>query len=285
MEMPLAIFVIGPYVFVLAETQPNQHSVCCETPLDYGADEYEVVEIETSDGIVLAGWYVPPQEMPGAVIVLLHGAHGDRLGTGWHAQQLIQTGYGVLLYDQRALGESTGETLSLGWFDGLDLLAVLDYLAGRPEVDNERIGAVGLSLGGHIALNAAYMEPERMAALWLDGVQAQRIDDFPEAKNIGERFATVMNALILKAAEFHLGRSAPPAFMDILAELEQPQITLVVGGQDDFEQRVSHNYAEVIGANEQLWLIEDAWHVGGPTAVPDEYRQRMLTFFATTLEK
>jgi hypothetical protein len=94
-----------------------------------------------------------------------------------------------------------------------------------------------------------------------------------------------MNALILKAAEFHLNRPAPPAFIDILAELEQPQIMLVASGQEEFEHRVSQNYAGVIGPNEAIWLIENAQHVGGPTAVPDEYRERMLAFFAASFEK
>lgn len=42
----------------------------------------------------------------------------------------------------------------------------------RPDVDEARIGVVGLSLGGHIVLNAIHLDPERFTALWLDGVQA-----------------------------------------------------------------------------------------------------------------
>ena len=285
LQIPIAVFVVGPYAYVLVETQPNRHSICCETPLDYGAEQYEEVTIRTNDGITLAGWYVPPRKTPGAVIVLLHGAGGDRCGTAWHTRRLIQAGYGVLLYDQRALGESTGEMVSFGWLDGPDLLAVIDYLADRPEIDSGRIGAVGLSGGGHIALNAAYLDPDRMTALWLDGIQVQRIDDFPSPENVGERFVTLINALILKMAEIHLGRSAPPAFVQILVELDHPKIVIIAGGLDDFEHRVSQKYAGVVGANEQIWLIEDAWHMGGPMAIPDEYSRRMLEFFETSLEE
>lgn len=121
----------GPYAFVIKETQPSQHSICCETPLDYGAAEYELVEIQTDDGIILSGWYVPPNKTPGAVIELLHGSHGDRRGTAWHARLLIEEGYGVLLYDQRAMGESTVDMNYTGW------------LESRPDVDAERIAAGG----------------------------------------------------------------------------------------------------------------------------------------------
>jgi hypothetical protein len=56
--------------------------------------------------------------------------------------------------------------------------------------------------------------------MWLDGVQAQQISDFPQAENVGESFATVINYMILKAIEFRLGQPAPPAYKDILAELD-----------------------------------------------------------------
>jgi hypothetical protein len=89
-EIPLAVFVFGPYAYAINQTRANHHAICCETPLDYGAHSYETVRIQTLDGITLTGWYVPSAESPGAVIILLHGAHGDRRGTTDHARQFIE---------------------------------------------------------------------------------------------------------------------------------------------------------------------------------------------------
>lgn len=86
-------------------------------------------------------------------------------------------------------------------------------------------------------------------------------------------------------AEIRLGRSAPPAFVQMLAELDHPEIMIVAGGLDNFENRVSQKYANVGGANEQIWIIEDAWHVGGPLVIPDEYNRRMLAFYETSFRK
>ena len=58
---------------------------------------------------------------------------------------------------------------------------------------------------------------------------------------------------------------------------------IVAGGRDDFERRVSRKYAEVVGPNGQVWLIDEAGHVGGPAVSPEEYRRRMVTFFDTAL--
>ncbi|MBI5563280.1 MAG: alpha/beta fold hydrolase [Chloroflexi bacterium] len=283
LEMPLAVFVCGPFAYVLVETRPDPHPVCCETPLDYGAATYDTVSIRTPDNIVLAGWYVPPPTAPGPMVVLLHGGRGDRRGTAWYARELIAAGYGVLLYDQRAQGESTGDLGTLGWQDGDDLLAVIAYLEARAEVDADRIGVVGLSRGGHIALNAAYLAPDRIAAIWADGVQVQRLADYPPAETAGESFSTFVNGLILNMAELRLGRAVPPAYSQILAELDRP-IRLVAGGLDDFERRANQRYAQLGNPNVQVWQIDQAPHVGGAFVIPDEYRQRMLDFFQATLK-
>lgn len=282
-EVPVAVFVLGPYAYVLSMTLPDHHPVCCETPLDFGASAYEDVRIRTSGGVTLAGWYVPPQQTPGPVIVLLHGSRSDRRGAIWHAAELVRAGYGVLLYDSRALGESTGESTTYALAEYEDLLDVVTYLEGRPEVAGGRIGAVGLSLGGHIALNAAYYAPDRLPALWLDGIQAQRLEDFPAPENVGERFASLMNVLILRALELHLGRPVPPAHLEILAALDGPQLVIVQSGLDPFESRVAQKYAAVVRDNAEVWLIPDAWHVGGPVVIPAEYSRRMVAFFDAVL--
>ena len=47
-----------------------------------------------------------------------------------------------------------------------DILWSLDYLAGHETVDRERIGCVGLSLGGRMTMLAAAVEPRiRVAAM------------------------------------------------------------------------------------------------------------------------
>jgi acetyl esterase/lipase len=176
-----------------------------------------------------------------------------------------------------------GDHLSMGWLDGPDLLAALDHLEGRPEVAPGRVGVVGLSAGGHIALNAAYFGLGRIAALWVDGIQAQGIADFPPPANAGERFATLINALILRLAELRLGRRAPPPFRQIVPALDAVPMTIVVGGAQEFERRVNEGYAAVAGPNVETWVIEGAAHLGGPLVDPEAYSRRMVAFFDAAL--
>ena len=88
------------------------------------------------DGVTLAGWFAPPEN--GATIILLHGYGGNRLGMRWHAEVLVEAGYGVLMYDERASGESGGTVRSFGWQDGADVGGAVEYLKRALLLDDTR---------------------------------------------------------------------------------------------------------------------------------------------------
>jgi hypothetical protein len=64
----------------------------------------------------------------GALVILLHGYGGNRTAMLWHAEQLTRAGYGVLMYDERASGESEGTYRSYGWEDPRDVGGALAFL-------------------------------------------------------------------------------------------------------------------------------------------------------------
>ena len=140
-EMVVIIAFIGPFILVYVQTSPMSYTVCCIENSGLG-DRVEAVAIPVADGETLAGWYAPPAENPGPVVMVLHGSRSDRTAALSHAQVLHAVGYGVLVYDQRASGESTGDRQSIGLYDQRDIELILAWLAARPEVDGERIGGV-----------------------------------------------------------------------------------------------------------------------------------------------
>jgi pimeloyl-ACP methyl ester carboxylesterase len=95
------------------------------------------------------------------------------------AAALAQHGLGVLLFDQRDHGDSDGTQTS---FTGDDVLAALNYLRSRSDVDPDRIGALGLSLGAigivHAAAAAAAGD-DGLKAIVLDGLGQSGAADFP----------------------------------------------------------------------------------------------------------
>ena len=114
---------------------------------------YVDVSLTTSDGLRLAGWYVPSRN--GAAVIAFPG----RSGPLRHARMLVRHGYGVLLLDRRGEGASEGDFNARGWGGEPDLHAAIAYLRTRPDVHDGRIGGLGLSVGGELLLQTAARDP------------------------------------------------------------------------------------------------------------------------------
>ncbi|MES2675794.1 MAG: hypothetical protein V4660_16260 [Pseudomonadota bacterium] len=58
------------------------------------------------------------------------------------------------------------------------------------------------------------------------------------------------------------------------------KLMIVAGGLDEGERSTNEQFINLMGGKKEIWFIENAWHIGGKLVVPDEYTQKMLTFFA-----
>ena len=118
------------------------------------------VTIASADGTALAATlFLPSAKAPAAgwpAIVLLHGFGGSRASMSGIAQFAGFTGeqYAVLTFDARGHGQSTGLAGIAGPNEVADARAVFRWLAARPDVRDNRIGAFGISYGGGTVLNS-----------------------------------------------------------------------------------------------------------------------------------
>ena len=111
----------------------------------------EKVAIESASGSLLAGWFIVGQPHVGAVL-LMHGVKANRLEMLGRTKLLHSHGFSVLLFDFQAHGESQGRNITFGYFESLDARAAFDWL--RRKTPTERIGVLGVSLGGAAAILA-----------------------------------------------------------------------------------------------------------------------------------
>ena len=189
-EFIVGLLLIGPFIWVLIRFIPasNIHSICCETPVDYGAAQFENVHLNTADGAIISGWYVAPTTQVGKAIILIHGYGYDRRGTDFQTRALIAAGYGVLLYDLRDHGESTGKLNTFNRMDVYqsDLLKVVNYLKQKPEINPAHIGVVGISLGAFATLNSSPKTLNEFSALWLDGLRFENFGAQLPVENIAD---------------------------------------------------------------------------------------------------
>ena len=139
------IFVVMPVAFAIVAT----HKARSPVPQAELGRPYVDVSLTTSDGLRLAGWYVPSRN--GAAVIAFPG----RAGPVRHARMLVRHGYGVLVLDRRGEGQSEGDFNARGWDGEPDLRAAVAYLRGRPDVEDDRVGGLGLSVGGELLLQTA----------------------------------------------------------------------------------------------------------------------------------
>ncbi len=106
----------------------------------------------------LQGWFIwgkgntPVKKAP--VIIVAHGWGSNRARVLRYAYPLTDAGFNVLMYDVTSHGESGSVKAPSALLFRDDLLAAVRYVRKRPDVDGERIGVIGHSLGGFGAVLA-----------------------------------------------------------------------------------------------------------------------------------
>lgn len=114
-------------------------------------------------GITLAADLYVPRDVEGKLpAIAVSGPFGavKEQASGLYAQTLAERGFLVLAFDPSYTGESGGEPRYVASPDinTEDFCAAVDYLATRNEVDENRIGILGICGFGGFALNAAAID-------------------------------------------------------------------------------------------------------------------------------
>jgi pimeloyl-ACP methyl ester carboxylesterase len=143
------------------EAAPVKYNRPQEPVPPYPYREEEVTFRNKIENFDLAGTLTLPQgdgPFPAAVLITGSGSQDRDETIFYHkpfkviADHLTRNGIAVLRYDDRGYGRSKGtvsNATSLSMAD--DAAAAVEYLMGRPEIDNSRIGLIGHSEGGLIA--------------------------------------------------------------------------------------------------------------------------------------
>jgi pimeloyl-ACP methyl ester carboxylesterase len=143
----------------LAELEPErpQHP---KEPFPYKTEDV-TFENENAEKVTLAGTLTLPDgqgPFPAVVLVTGSGPQDRDESLMGHkpflviADHLTRNGIAVLRFDDRGFGKSTGSFLTATTADfAADTEAGIKYLAGRDEIDENRIGVIGHSEGGVVA--------------------------------------------------------------------------------------------------------------------------------------
>lgn len=224
-----------------------------------------------ANNTVYADYYRPAGTGPFPGVIILDITAGDQRVSKTVARHLAQNGIAGLCvqmayYGPRRPPGSRRRLLSPDFQHSLEAVrqTVLDirraaaWLASRPEIDPERLGVVGTSLGSLVGTLAAEMEPRlrRVVVLLGGGGLVDAYYDHPKAAV----FRTVWEACggtKEKVAAF----IAPADPLTYAANLRDRRVLIIAGKRDEIVRpKMAEALARAAGTDKLVWF--DCTHYG-----------------------
>ncbi len=122
------------------------------TPESIGLD-YEKISLMTSDGIMIAGWFIQSKK-PRATLLFCHGNAGNISHRLEKIRILNRLDLNILIFDYRGYGRSEGSPSEHGLY--IDAETAYRYLINIKKISPEMIVVFGESLGAAVAVDLAY---------------------------------------------------------------------------------------------------------------------------------
>jgi alpha-beta hydrolase superfamily lysophospholipase len=273
----------------------------------------EDFDVRAPDGALLRGWKVRPKNSNGNWVLLFHGVADNRVGVIGQSEFLLRAGYSVVMMDARAHGASGGPIATYGWLERNDTRAVIDALLAS-ETDIEQISvqssqprlkpipnlpggppltrprlhlfALGESMGAGIVLQSAAADP-RIEAVVAEASFANMREasyDYAGLRKypwLGKTLLSPFSWTLLYRGEKLAGFPAAEV-SPVKAVASRAFPVLLICDEKDVALPCRHSemiYAAARGPK-QLWVVPRAFHTAAYGFAPEEFRRRVLSFFA-----
>ncbi|HET9287601.1 MAG TPA: CocE/NonD family hydrolase [Gaiella sp.] len=232
----------------------------------------ERVTVTTSDSLELEAVYVPSRN--GAAMVVYPGAGRTDVG-----RMLARHGYGVLLLEPRGQGGSEGDVVR--WAGDTDIIAGAEYLRSRHDVQDDRVGAIGFSIGGEQLLEAA-ARSTAIKAVVSEGAGG-RVGE-TRSSGILEPLVDTSMLVMTTAASVFQNHGPHPRIEERIGLIAPRPVFLIYAvpgmGEEDIRQPAFYAAA---GEPKAMWRVPGSSHTGGIEARPAEYERRVVAFLDRSL--
>ena len=230
------------------------------------------------DGLTLFGRFMPSRNQ--ATILLLHPLGSSNTNMLIYAEFLAHAGYGIFMMDLRAHGSSDGDTSTYGLREAEDVAGAVDYLLHRLDVNGQKLGAMGISLGAQAALRGA-LKTDCVRALVLEGLGPVRLSDHGGRPQSLRRWINYpFNWLYYHAYEFMIGGRDTSVIEAIGRIAPRPVLLIASGEKDIYFNRL---FFQATNEPKELWELPNGEHGAAILADSQAYRQRVVEFFDKAL--
>lgn len=246
--------------------------------IEESALHFREITFKSRDGLSLFGRFLPGRNK--ATILLVHGLGQTNQDMLIHAESLARQGFGIFMIDLRAHGNSEGDTSTHGLREADDVAGAIDTLLHRIDVNGQRIGALGVSLGAQAVLRGA-LRTENIRALVLEGLAPSSFSDHAgRPRSLVHWLSLPGSWLYYKFQQFMCGEKEA-GVLEVIGRIAPRPVLLIAGGpQDIYFNRMFHQ-----AANEpkELWELPAGEHGAAILSDSQAYIQRVTEFFSREL--
>jgi pimeloyl-ACP methyl ester carboxylesterase len=244
--------------------------------------------LTTSDGVAIAGWYIPSESgdgPTGATVVVTHGWGSNKSNLLGRAA-ILHARYNVVLFDFRNHGQSGDAMTTQGVAEQSDLRAVLDWV--ETTKGPEQIAVLGVSMGGATAINEAD-DDRRVDAMIIESTHAtlasaaeNRLARAGYPLALPGSWAILLGGLVRTGLDMS---AVDP--VQAVARFDERPLLIVSGGADnaigptDAQELVAA--AQEAGSSVALQICPTGGHGDVPEACADEYAGWVLGFLDRTI--
>lgn len=235
------------------------------------------------------------QRFPAVVMLHGFGSNKDEAGNGYKlfAPELAKSGIASIRFDFIGSGDSKEDYIHFDFNSAVsDATAAAAYIASRSNINADKIGIMGWSLGGTIALlaagrNSVYKSVATWAGTPLPSMFASDSSAYETAKKEGYALAAFdwREPLKLGIDAFEIALKT-----NVLSEFSQSRapVLAINGGRDNIV--FPENAGAIVNAspnsNSKTYIIEDADHTfnifsGDMTAFNDLCKSTLVWFLKT----
>ncbi len=265
----------------LSLTKPERKPIAL-TPADYGIDYQDVQFVSLDHKTNLSGWVLEPKKDTKMTIIFAHGYRGNRYEEHIPfleiAEQLLDNGYRVLMFDFRNSGQSEGEMTTVGVKEKLDLLGAIEWTDSHYD---EPIGLFGISMGAATSILAA-AESKKVHVVVADSpfsdLEQYLQENLPVWTDLPHfPFTPLILTIIPMIADVDLKEASPKNVLNQVAP--RPVLFIHNIGDDSIPYKESEMMAMMNPDSFSLWLTEGEGHVMSYKQNSKEYMERVNEFF------
>ncbi len=287
LTVTITLLLIGPTILLQPARRRGDfykklHHPISPAELDLN---YEEINIITNDGIKLNSWLVKATPQSRGTIIYLHGVGDCKIAGIPFAKFFRDNGFNVFLYDSRRHGESGGDYCTYGYYEKYDLIKVIDYLESRKDLNTDRIGLFGSSMGAAVAIQTAAIDKRIKAVVAENSFSTLRkiFDDY-QKRIIKIPFHYLRNFVIKRAEVMANFKAREVSPLKSIADVHIPILFVYAKLDKHINYKYSIQLYENTDEPKELFPLDnathnDTWESGGKI-----YHDKLLDYFGRNLK-